>query len=67
MAELASLLIVEEVLLIEEEEEEISSVSFDLVVNSIFEDLKFKRQVAFIDDDNILEITIKQFSHLTNQ
>ena len=33
----------------------------------LFEDLKFKRQVAFIDDDNILEITIKPFSHLTNQ
>ena len=33
----------------------------------LFEDLKFKRRVAFIDDDNIIEINIKPFSNKVNQ
>lgn len=33
----------------------------------LFEDLKFKRRVAFIDDDNVLEINIKPFSHSANK
>lgn len=33
----------------------------------LFEDLKFKRQVAFIDDDNVNELTIKPFSRIANK
>lgn len=33
----------------------------------LFEDLKFKRRVAFIDDDSVLELTIKPFSHVANK
>lgn len=33
----------------------------------LFEDLKFKRRVAFIDDDSVLEINIKPFSNTVSK
>lgn len=33
----------------------------------LFEDLQFKRRVAFVDDDNIIKIELKSFSKISEK